>query len=174
MKKDLPYYLSLPYRMEIIPIPEHEGGGFMARIPQFGALGIVGDGDTPQEALENLAIHKRERFQQYLEEEREIPEPEYDDDDYSGKLVVRLPKFLHRELAQHARKNGISLNQYLSTLLAMHFQADRFYALLDGVRSDIASLNESISNLTYRMDAGQKSIGFAERELYTDDYPKAA
>jgi len=56
----------------------------------------------------------------------------------------------------------------------MHFQADRFYALLDGVRSDIASLNESISNLTYRMDAGQKSIGFAERELYTDDYPKAA
>jgi hypothetical protein len=32
MKKDLTYYLSLPFQVEVQPIPEKEGGGFMARL----------------------------------------------------------------------------------------------------------------------------------------------
>lgn len=50
MKKNLNHYLALPYRIEIVHIPEDEGGGYMARLPQFGAMGIVGDGDTKEEA----------------------------------------------------------------------------------------------------------------------------
>ncbi len=46
MEKDLDYYLNLPYGIEIQPIPKQEGGGFMAQLPKFGELGIVGDGDT--------------------------------------------------------------------------------------------------------------------------------
>lgn len=32
--------------------------------------------------------------------------------EYSGKLLVRIPKDLHRELAAAAKRNGVSLNQY--------------------------------------------------------------
>lgn len=32
--------------------------------------------------------------------------------EYSGKLLLRIPKELHKELAESARANGVSLNQY--------------------------------------------------------------
>jgi len=31
---------------------------------------------------------------------------------YSGRILVRIPKSLHRQLAQDAKREGISLNQY--------------------------------------------------------------
>lgn len=38
--------------------------------------------------------------------------------EYSGKLMIRVPKELHRELAEAAKKNGVSLNQYAVYKLA--------------------------------------------------------
>ncbi len=78
MKKHLEYYLSLPYQVEVVPIPPHEGGGFMARMPQFGVQGIIGDGESPEEALQDLAENQRLRFAQYLEDGLDIPEPAAD------------------------------------------------------------------------------------------------
>jgi antitoxin HicB len=40
------------------------------------------------------------------------------DKTYTGKLSVRLPKTLHRELAESAKKEGISLNQFVLYKLA--------------------------------------------------------
>jgi predicted RNase H-like HicB family nuclease len=37
---------------------------------------------------------------------------------YSGKFVVRVPRSLHRYLAESAAREGVSLNQYVATLLA--------------------------------------------------------
>ena len=75
MGKNLDYYLKLPYRIEIITIPDDEGGGFMARMPQFGELGIVGDGDTEAEALNSLETYKKQHFADCLEKGKIIPEP---------------------------------------------------------------------------------------------------
>ncbi len=75
MEKDLKYYLNLPYQIDIQTIPEEEGGGYMARLPQFGELGIIGDGDTETEALADLEQTKRRRFEAYLAQGRQIPEP---------------------------------------------------------------------------------------------------
>ena len=38
--------------------------------------------------------------------------------EYSGKLMLRIPKELHRDLAIAARMNGVSLNQYAVYKLA--------------------------------------------------------
>ena len=38
--------------------------------------------------------------------------------EYSGKLMLRIPKELHRELAEAAKANGVSLNQYALYKLA--------------------------------------------------------
>jgi hypothetical protein len=36
----------------------------------------------------------------------------------SGRFVVRIPRGLHAELVRQARDEGVSLNQYVATLLA--------------------------------------------------------
>ncbi len=38
--------------------------------------------------------------------------------EYSGKLMLRIPKELHRQLAEAAKENGVSLNQYALYKLA--------------------------------------------------------
>ena len=38
--------------------------------------------------------------------------------EYSGKILLRIPKELHRTLAEAAKKNGVSLNQYVLYKLA--------------------------------------------------------
>ncbi|MCM1330889.1 MAG: type II toxin-antitoxin system HicB family antitoxin [Ruminococcus sp.] len=38
--------------------------------------------------------------------------------EYSGNLTVRIPKELHKALAQSAKENGVSLNQYALYKLA--------------------------------------------------------
>jgi predicted RNase H-like HicB family nuclease len=38
-------------------------------------LGIIGDGETVDEALNDLALNKKLRFAEYLKEGIEIPEP---------------------------------------------------------------------------------------------------
>ena len=50
------------------------------------------------------------------EEGRNIPEPSHQD--YSGKFNVRIPKSLHRALADAAAQDGVSLNQYVVMLLS--------------------------------------------------------
>jgi hypothetical protein len=47
----------------------------------------------------------------------EIPEPSYPEE-YSGKFNLRIPRSLHRQLAESAERDGVSLNQYVAALLA--------------------------------------------------------
>lgn len=171
MKKDLNYYMALGYKIEIVPIPKDEGGGFMARLPQFGTLGIVGDGDTPEKALANLSENQKDRFQQYIDEGLDIHEPDMESDEYSGRFVVRIPKFLHRELAQSAQKNGSSLNQYVSILLAKNFPTDQMEAALADIQEQIQSLNQCIDVLNYQVEKKQP---YASGYIYLDDYTEAA
>ena len=39
-------------------------------------------------------------------------------EDYSGKLVLRIPRSLHKELKEAAMEEGVSLNQYMLYKLA--------------------------------------------------------
>jgi antitoxin HicB len=115
----LQYYLKQPYSIKIDPIPEEEGGGFFASLPQFGSMGITGDGDTIEEAIEMLQAFKEIQFKKYIKENRKIPEAaeEKQIDKYSGRILLRTPKELHKDIAQGACKNGVSQNQYANHLL---------------------------------------------------------
>ena len=76
MNKDLKYYLNLPYRVEVKPIPEKDGGGFIAYIPsELGRYAVVGDGDTIEEALQSMNKIKEILLKEWLEEGVSIPEP---------------------------------------------------------------------------------------------------
>ena len=66
MTPDIKHYMNIPYKIEIVSIPESLGGGYSAHLPQFGKHAIVGDGDTVEEALANLDTIKLERVTEYL------------------------------------------------------------------------------------------------------------
>ena len=67
-------------------------------------------------ALKNALDCKREWLAAALEDGYEIPEPT-SDDEYSGQFKLRLPKSLHRALAENSKREGISMNQYCLYLL---------------------------------------------------------
>lgn len=45
------------------------------------------------------------------------PSPLADEADYSGRFVMRIPKRLHADLSKSAKRQGVSLNQYVLYLL---------------------------------------------------------
>ena len=100
-------YMELPYRMELIP--DQEEGGFVVSFPDLP--GCISSGETYEEALSNANDAKREWLIAAIEEKIEIPEPD-SLDAYSGQFKLRLPKSLHRHLAQQAKREGVSMNQY--------------------------------------------------------------
>jgi HTH-type transcriptional regulator/antitoxin HigA len=47
---------------------------------------------------------------------------------YSGRFLMRVPRHLHAELARHAKRQGVSLNQYVLYLLAARQATDAMAA----------------------------------------------
>lgn len=111
--KTIDYYMNLPYKMEIVP--DIEEGGFVAMFPELPGCMTVGD--TIEEVVENIIDAKRAWIEAELEEGRMIQEPK-DINDYSGQFKLRLPKSLHRILAENSKREGISMNQYCLYLLS--------------------------------------------------------
>ena len=112
MNKTLEYYLSLPYRLEIIP--DTVDGGYGACYPELP--GCVTCADTLEEVIKNAEDAKREWLLACLEDNIDIPEPT-SALQYSGNFKLRMPKSLHESLALHAKQEGISMNQYCVYLL---------------------------------------------------------
>jgi len=68
-----------------------------------------------------------------LEDNLEIPLPDVvQEERYSGKFPLRLPKSLHRKLSEAALEDGVSLNQYLVMLLSENHTLNRVQKLLTG------------------------------------------
>lgn len=116
MKKTIDYYLSLPYRLEIVP--DTVEGGYGARYPELP--GCITCADSLEEVVMNAEDAKRAWLEAALKDRVEIPEPEQDDSalEYSGQFKIRMPKSLHKSLSVHAKQEGISMNQYCIYLLS--------------------------------------------------------
>lgn len=113
MIKNLDYYMNLPYRIEIVK--EQEEGGYVLHCPELS--GCITCGETIQEGLEMLEDAKKCWFTACLEDGVTIPEPTRLED-YSGQFKLRLPKSLHKQLAQRSSEEGVSMNQYCVYLLS--------------------------------------------------------
>ncbi|MFC2342787.1 MAG: type II toxin-antitoxin system HicB family antitoxin [Negativicutes bacterium] len=111
--KTLNDYLSLPYRMEISE--DTEEGGFVVSYPDLP--GCITCGETMETALSNARDAKKVWLEAALEEGINIHEPDTLEN-YSGQFKLRLPRSLHRSLAEHSRREGISMNQYCVYLLS--------------------------------------------------------
>lgn len=111
--KTIEYYMALPYRMELVA--DIEEGGYVVSFPDL--RGCISSGETVEQAVANANDAKKEWIAAALEDGYEIPEPTASDE-YSGQFKLRIPKSLHRQLAEHSRREGISMNQYCLYLLS--------------------------------------------------------
>lgn len=111
--KTLEEYMALPYRLEIIPDPDE--GGFVGTYPDLP--GCLTSADTMEAVAHNAEDAKRAWLTAALQDGLAIREPE-SPCAYSGQFKLRIPKSLHRSLAEHSRSEGISMNQYCLYLLA--------------------------------------------------------
>lgn len=106
-------YMKMNYRMEIVT--DREEGGYVVSFPDLP--GCITCGETVEAALSNAEDAKRAWIEAALEEGIEIHEPN-DLKDYSGQFKIRIPRSLHRSLAEHSKEEGISMNQYCVYLLS--------------------------------------------------------
>ena len=111
--KTLNEYLKMPYRMELVEDPDE--GGFVVSYPDLP--GCITCGETVERAIANAQDAKKAWLEAALEEGIEIHEPD-SLEEYSRQFKLRLPRSLHRSLAEHSQREGISMNQYCVYLLA--------------------------------------------------------
>lgn len=106
-------YMKKKYRFEIVE--DEAEGGFIISYPDL--VGCISFGDTIDEAVKNGEDAKKEWFYATLESGASIPEP-FSADEYSGQFRLRVPKSLHKHLAERSKQEGISMNQYCIYLLS--------------------------------------------------------
>jgi len=128
--KTIEYYMNLPYRLEIVPDPDE--GGYVARYPELP--GCITVGETVKSVAENATGAKKAWLEVALEEGTEIAEP-VSLNDYSGKFKLRIPKSLHRTLAAHSKKEGVSMNRYCVYLLSKNDALENISAKKSSLQS---------------------------------------
>lgn len=106
-------YLALEYPFNVIADLD---GGYVIEYPDLP--GCMTQAETLDEIIPMAEDARRLWIESVYERgELEIPLPSHPEE-YSGKFNVRLPRSLHRKLAESAEGEGISLNSYVAELLA--------------------------------------------------------
>ena len=92
--------------------------GFIAVAPDLP--GCSAFGETQQDALDELQDAIQAWMQAARAARNPIPAPSAPavDPPHSGKVLLRMPRRLHTQLAQSAKQEDVSLNQYIVYLLS--------------------------------------------------------
>ncbi|MGH6900811.1 MAG: toxin-antitoxin system HicB family antitoxin [Geminicoccaceae bacterium] len=107
----------LDYPFQVRPLADEEGGGYLIEFPDLP--GCLSDGATIEAALASGADALRSWIATAWEFGDPVPPPSCPSDDaYSGRWNMRVPRSLHRRLAERAKAEGVSLNTLAVTLLA--------------------------------------------------------
>ncbi len=106
-------YMMKSYRMEIVE--DKDEGGFVVSFPDLP--GCISCGETIESAVANAQDAKLAWIEAALADGIVIQEPEQLES-YSGQFKLRIPRSLHRSLAEQSKREGISMNQYCVYLLS--------------------------------------------------------
>ncbi len=156
MNKTIEHYASLPYTIEL---RNTSGEGWFARVKELS--GCMSQGATAEETIANIREAMHLWLEVSLEQGDAIPEPRAEEE-YSGKFVIRLPRSLHRALAETANQEGVSLNQYISTALAQSVGALRTGQASAGEEAlarQTARLERLVDELTTGLRTSELGVG---------------
>jgi len=110
--------MALEYSIKLTVLSEEDGGGYIVEVPDLP--GCMTTGDSPGEALSKVedAIDTWIMAAEAMGKLIPAPKSYSEDHEYSGKISVRMPKDLHKELVEIANHQGVSLNQFVVYSLA--------------------------------------------------------
>lgn len=137
--------LRQPWTIEIRP---YNDGGYFARVVEL--RGCMTEADTQLEALQQLEEAQAEWLAAAVEAGDSIPKPS-GDSEFSGKIFVRTSPHLHRKVSEAAMREGVSMSQWVSEVLAraVSYQempqtsvAAAAAVIEDAVRAAVARVNE--------------------------------
>ncbi|MDP9281683.1 MAG: type II toxin-antitoxin system HicB family antitoxin [Chloroflexota bacterium] len=111
-KGELDAILARPYAVEFI-YGETPDEGVVAQVAEWP--GCMTAGATREEAIVHLEDAMHDWAEARLRAKLDIPEPMAG---YSGKVLLRMPRDVHRAAEQRARREGTSLNTWLATAIA--------------------------------------------------------
>lgn len=138
-------YMNLPYTVELTP----DDGSYFVKVRELD--GCMSVGATRAEALAMIDDAMRAWLAVAIEDGLDIPLPDaIQAGRYSGKFPLRLPKSLHRKLAETAESDGVSLNQYLVALLAE--------------RNALHEIRQLLGHVAGMQPAGDKRLAYLVRE----------
>jgi len=112
-EKDTAYYLGLPYTFIL---RRDEDGDVVARIEELP--GCTAHGNDESEAMARVKEAQRLWIEDSLETGDPVPEPQPEETLPSGKWVQRVSRSLHKKLVDLAKREEVSLNQLVTSMLA--------------------------------------------------------
>lgn len=144
--------MNTNYAVTVIQDPE---GFVYAEIPDL--VGCSATGKTVEEALKNVEKEKKRWLRDAKRRGMKVPAPDYERT-YSGRFVLRVDPALHEDLSKRAKREGISLNQYVLKLITageytidqeeVLGKLDRIERLCSGTHSTTVSQARAIESLT--------------------------
>lgn len=111
-KPEVAEFVNQPWTIEVRP---YEDGSYFARVMELP--GCMTEADTPSEVLDALEEARALWLESALEHGDSIPEP-LGDQSFSGKIFVRTSSELHRRVSVEAARQGVSMSQWVSEVLA--------------------------------------------------------
>lgn len=111
-KIELEAILARPYTIEFV-YGETAEEGVVAQVAEWP--GCMTAGATREEAIAHLDDAMHDWAEARLRAKLEIPQPMAT---YSGRVLLRMPRNVHRAAEQRARQEGTSLNTWLATAVA--------------------------------------------------------
>lgn len=111
-RRSLEFYLEQKYPVTLYPDDDES---FVAEIKDLP--GCITQGDSANEALAEIEDARISWIKVSYEHDDPIPLPSTETK-YSGKTLVRMPRSLHQKLAEVSDREGVSLNQYIVSVLS--------------------------------------------------------
>lgn len=154
---DLSYYHGLKYPVEMTEQPD---GGYFVRIPDLP--GCMSQGESVEEALLNIDEARRLWLEVAHESGDEIPKPG-DSGSYSGKFVLRVPRYLHEDLSRAAERERVSLNTYVLSVLAGGHATRSAERRIEKSCSFMERITKGLSAMTWNLGSLQRKGATADQ-----------
>jgi len=109
MKKNIDYYLNLPWKFEF---EKAEDGGYYANVKNLKCHSY---GISLEDAANNIKKALELHLKSYIDDNEQVPTPI--NENTSGRLSIRIAKTLHSKLQKLAENEGVSISHLVNDAL---------------------------------------------------------
>ena len=110
--KSKPKFNLDKYQFTVRPLTNEEGGGYLVEYTDIP--GCLSDGNTIEEAIQNGRQALQDTLEVFRESGRPLPKTTIE----AAQWRQRLPRTLYSKLTLQAEKEGVSINSFVTAIIA--------------------------------------------------------